>query len=113
VIGLATYLSLGPWQSIWPVFGASNQLVAALTLLVVTVWLLTRNKTTLYTLIPSIFMLIFTLTALTIQSIKFFKSSKILLGSISILLFFLALFMLYETIKVFILKLKTKSGDGA
>ncbi|MEO0238050.1 MAG: carbon starvation protein A [candidate division WOR-3 bacterium] len=113
VIGLATYLSLGPWQSIWPVFGASNQLVAALTLLVVTVWLLSRNKATLYTLIPSILMLIFTLTALTIQTVKFFKSSKILLGIISVLLLILALFMISETTKLFVLKLKTKSGDGA
>jgi len=99
VIGFATYLALGPWQSIWPVFGASNQLVAALALLVVTVWLLSRKKMTIYTLIPAIFMLLVTITALVLQTLKFFSSQKIMLGVISVILFILAIFMIEETLR--------------
>jgi len=99
VIGLATYLAMGPWQNIWPVFGASNQLVAALALLVVTTWLLSRKKTALYTLIPAIFMLLVTVTALILQAIKFFSAQKIMLGAISVILVFLAAFMIEEAIR--------------
>jgi carbon starvation protein len=49
---------------IWPVFGAANQLLAALTLLTVTVWLLHLRRRALYTLIPACFMMAVTLTAL-------------------------------------------------
>ncbi|MEO0136999.1 MAG: carbon starvation protein A [candidate division WOR-3 bacterium] len=98
VIGFATYLAIGPWQSIWPVFGASNQLVAALTLLVVTTWLLTKRKNSLYTFVPAIFMLLVTITALIIQTVKFFSTQKIMLGIVSIILLILAGFMIEETI---------------
>jgi len=99
IIGLATYLALGPWQNIWPVFGASNQLVAALALLVVTTWLLSRKKVGLFTLIPAIFMLLVTITALVLQAIKFFSTQKIMLGVISVILIFLAVFMIEEAIQ--------------
>ncbi len=99
VIGLATYLALGPWQSIWPVFGASNQLVAALALLVVTTWLMSRKKTTLYTLIPAIFMLVVTIVSLVLQTIKFLSAQKIMLGAISIILLILSGFMIEEAIR--------------
>ncbi len=99
VIGLATYLAMGPWQNIWPVFGASNQLVAALALLVVTTWLLSRKKVGLYTLIPAIFMLLVTITALVLQAIKFFNTQKIMLGVISVILIFLAVFMVEEAVR--------------
>ncbi|MGQ9464437.1 MAG: carbon starvation CstA family protein [bacterium] len=99
VIGLATYLALGPWQSIWPVFGASNQLVAALALLVVTTWLMSRKRTTFYTLIPGIFMLLVTIVSLVLQTIQFLSSQKIMLGIISIILLVLAGFMIEEAIR--------------
>jgi carbon starvation protein len=49
---------------IWPIFGAGNQLLAALTLIVVSVWLLQRKKSFWFALIPGIFMLLTTVTAL-------------------------------------------------
>jgi carbon starvation protein len=99
VIGLATYLAIGPWQNIWPVFGASNQLVAALTLLVITTWLLSKKKTTLYTIIPAIFMLVVTITALVLQVIKFFSTQKFMLGGISVILLILAGFIIEEAVR--------------
>lgn len=57
----------GQWRVLWPAFGASNQLVAALTLLVVSCWLLDRGKARLVTLIPALFMLVTTLGALVWQ----------------------------------------------
>ncbi len=53
------------WKSIWPVFGSSNQLLAALTLTGVTIWLWkTKRKAFWLTLFPTLFMLAVTLSAL-------------------------------------------------
>ena len=43
--------------AIWPVFGSSNQLLAALALLVVSTWLLNRATLPWFTLLPAAFMM--------------------------------------------------------
>ncbi|MEO0181470.1 MAG: carbon starvation protein A [candidate division WOR-3 bacterium] len=58
----------GSWKVIWPLFGSANQLTAALALLVITSWLLSRKKPCYITLIPAIFMLITTIGALLWQA---------------------------------------------
>ncbi|HVP07852.1 MAG TPA: carbon starvation CstA family protein, partial [Candidatus Acidoferrum sp.] len=52
------------YKLIWPLFGASNQLLAALTLIAVTVWLHRMGKRTWFTLLPAIAMMITTIAAL-------------------------------------------------
>lgn len=52
------------WLIIWPVFGASNQLLAALTLLIVTVILMAKKSNFWIALIPMVFMMVVCLTAL-------------------------------------------------
>ncbi|MEO0083535.1 MAG: carbon starvation protein A [candidate division WOR-3 bacterium] len=99
VIGLATYLAFGAWQSIWPVFGAANQLVAALTLLVITAWLLSKEKTIKYTILPAIFMLLVTISALIYQTINFISAHKYLLAIIALILLIVAGYMIFETTK--------------
>ncbi|MEO0076556.1 MAG: carbon starvation protein A [candidate division WOR-3 bacterium] len=99
VIGLATYLAFGAWQSIWPVFGAANQLVAALTLLVITAWLLSKEKTIKYTILPAIFMLLVTISALIYQTINFISAYKYLLAIIALILLIVAGYMIFETTK--------------
>jgi carbon starvation protein len=54
----------GGWQKFWTLFGASNQLLAALTLLSITVWLHQARKRVWFTLIPMIFVLTITLWSL-------------------------------------------------
>jgi len=54
-------------MTLWPVFGASNQLLAALALTVITLWLMSRRKPVIYTALPMAFMLIMTVTALALQ----------------------------------------------
>jgi carbon starvation protein len=49
----------------WPIFGASNQLLASLTLLAVSVWLIRGGrKKALYTVLPMLFMLVVTVWSL-------------------------------------------------
>ena len=51
------------WRAIWPVFGATNQLLAGLALLAVTVWLKRTGRSWIFTAIPMVFMVGMTLTA--------------------------------------------------
>lgn len=52
------------WKVFWTLFGTANQLLAALTLTGITVWLWKTGKTWWYTAIPAVFMLAVTLTSL-------------------------------------------------
>ena len=54
----------GTWVKFWTLFGASNQLLAALTLLAITVWLHQRRQKIAFTLVPMLFVLVTTLYAL-------------------------------------------------
>jgi carbon starvation protein len=53
----------GTWVYLWQLFGASNQLMAALSLLVVTVWLKSTKRNPAYALWPMLFMYITTIAA--------------------------------------------------
>jgi carbon starvation protein len=63
-MGLTAALVLtGTWVYLWQMFGASNQLMAALSLLVVAVWLKSEKRNPTYALLPMIFMYVTTLAA--------------------------------------------------
>jgi carbon starvation protein len=100
VIVLALWLALGSWTNIWPVFGASNQLIAALVLLIASVYLLQKKQPSMYTLIPAAFMTITTIAALIYQMVGFFQSNNYLLFTISAVLLVLAGDMLWEAFKI-------------
>ena len=59
----AALVMTGTWVYLWQMFGASNQLMAALGLLVVTVWLRSEKRNPTYALVPMIFMYVTTLAA--------------------------------------------------
>jgi len=58
----------GTWQYIWVLFGGSNQLMASLALLLISIWLFKEGKPFIFTFIPMIFMFITTISALCITS---------------------------------------------
>ncbi|MEO0214809.1 MAG: carbon starvation CstA 5TM domain-containing protein, partial [candidate division WOR-3 bacterium] len=57
----------GQADNLWTVFGAANQLLAALSLFVITAWLFKTKRNYIVSLIPAIFMSIITLWALVYQ----------------------------------------------
>jgi carbon starvation protein len=59
----AALVLTGTWVYLWQMFGASNQLMAALSLLVVSVWLKSEKRNPTYALLPMIFMYVTTLAA--------------------------------------------------
>jgi carbon starvation protein len=66
----------GSWVKFWTLFGASNQLLAALTLLAISVWLHQRRQRVAYTLVPMIFVLVTTLYALARLTVANFEASR-------------------------------------
>jgi len=90
VAGSALALS-GKWLAIWPIFGSANQLLAALALLAISVWLAKIGKDNKATLIPMLFMFAVTLTALGTLVLKNFGAGNILLAIIGTILFLLAI----------------------
>lgn len=59
-----SYAGQGSWVKFWTLFGASNQLLAGLTLLSITVWLYQARQRIAFTLYPMLFVLTITLWAL-------------------------------------------------
>src|SRR3989338_2551692 len=88
----------GKWQNIWPMFGASNQLVAALTFIVISIWLLCRGKSLRFTFIPVVFMLLTSVGAIIYQLADFIKNKDVVLICVSIVLLILAAMMVVDVI---------------
>lgn len=66
ILGSAAVLLLvlsGTWVYLWQLFGASNQLLAALSLLLVTVWLAETGRNPAFAGIPMLFMYVTTIAA--------------------------------------------------
>ena len=82
---------------LWSLFGTTNQLLAGLALLAITVYLLRRGKPLVYTLVPMVFMLVSTLSAMGSNLIDFWRQGEvILLGTGGGLIFVLAVWLTLE-----------------
>jgi carbon starvation protein len=93
------------WKHFWLLFGTANQLLAALALVGVTVWLLRTGKAWWYMAVPAAFMIAVTFTSLSL--ILWDWGSRLKLsarfdanGPLSTLLFALALLLVVEAIVV-------------
>jgi carbon starvation protein len=75
-IWFIVYAKEGSWVRFWTLFGASNQLLAALTLLAISVWLHKARKRIAFTLLPMAFVLTITLWALGRIAYQTFELSK-------------------------------------
>jgi len=115
----------GYWQSIWILFGGSNQLMAALTLMIVSVWLIKMGKPHKWVSLPAIFMYVTTIGALIYTSYSAFSkiasgelpSDKVagsaVAGIIAIFLIIAALFLVWDAISAIITVRKTRSQQAA
>lgn len=85
---------------IWPLFGTTNQLMAALTLMIVTVILLRHGKTVWYTLAPLSFLLVMSVFALLLQLKTFYTDGNWLLIFLDIVILVATIMVAFESFSV-------------
>jgi carbon starvation protein len=97
----------GSFKTFWIIFGTSNQLLAALTLVGVSVWLWRTGRPVWFTLLPAVFMILSTGTALILNFRTFLgkyrhvKEGTMLANmSIAAVLFMLGAFVVFEALRV-------------
>ncbi|MFZ5967481.1 MAG: carbon starvation protein A [Bacillota bacterium] len=90
------WLALGSWSIIWPVFGSANQLLAALALIAVAVWLKNIGKNYTMFVIPMIFMFVATALALILLIKTNMAAGNYVLVFFPVLLLILAVVLAYQ-----------------
>jgi carbon starvation protein len=113
---------LVPFLQIWVMFGAANQLMASLALLLVTLWLMSKGKNYLWTFIPFIFMFITTIGALLYKAYEAFfinlpnvaaiaekqklsvgqvMIANVIIGSVALILIVAAIILAWDALSAF------------
>lgn len=93
----------GSYRLFWTLFGTSNQLLAALTLLGITVWLKRSGKRFWFTLLPMLFVMTITVWSLLIQAGALFAPATLtqrMNGGVSLIFIVLAGFLVVESLRV-------------
>lgn len=96
-VGCAAALMAYGYVKIWPIFGASNQLLAGLSLLALTAWFAKTKKIVWPTVIPMVIMFCVTLTALVMLARGFFAANNLLMGGMATVLLILAVVLILTT----------------
>jgi carbon starvation protein len=86
--------------TIWPLFGSTNQILAGLTLLVLTVMLMRLGRPVRYTLIPMIFVLITSSWAAVLKLIEWYQAENWLLVTIDIIVLVTSVMVILEAASV-------------
>ena len=95
------------YRLIWPVFGASNQLLAALTLIAVTAWLNLSGRKSWFTLVPAVIMVVTTIASLGYSLVtEYIPKTNVILAVTDIVLLVLAAGVVSQALRKTILKPK-------
>ncbi len=109
---LTTFITLVPayllaitnsYDTLWRLFGTSNQLIASITLIGVSAFFISKKTKVRFIVIPALFVLVTTLSALaylTFSPTGFFFEKNFVLAGVSILMFILGLFVAFEGIRI-------------
>ena len=114
ILAFATGASGNGAMKLWPLFGAVNQTLAALALIVITVYLKARGGLKwLVAGIPAIFMAVMTLWATVLNQLTFGKAHNMLLQSINFIIIILAAWIVVEGLIKFFQTDDTSMGEAA
>jgi carbon starvation protein len=114
----------GFWSYIWILFGASNQLMASLALLLASLWLMSKGKNFWWTFIPFIFMFVTTMFALARTAYVVISQAitgnlpvdKVIgnwiAGVLAIILFLAALYLAVDAIRAIQARLAEGRGEA-
>ncbi|HET8858466.1 carbon starvation protein A [Marivirga sp.] len=94
VVLSSVFLFSGEFTTLWPIFGSANQLLAALALLAIAVWMIKSGKKASFLIIPMFFMFVVTLSSLFALAYQNFEKGIYSISIIAGLLFVLAIILL-------------------
>jgi carbon starvation protein len=83
---------------IWPLFGTTNQLLAGLSLLIITLFLFRQRRAVWVTIIPMTFLLVMTTWAMILNLRRFAGESQTLLLVVGGAIFVLEIWLLFEAV---------------
>ncbi|TVP47168.1 MAG: carbon starvation protein A [Gemmatimonadales bacterium] len=83
---------------IWPLFGTTNQLLAALTLLVLSVFLMKLGRRSIFTLIPFGFLIVMATLALLVQLRQFWEREQYFLVFLDLVILVATIFVVLESL---------------
>lgn len=85
---------------IWPLFGATNQILASLTLLVISIFLMKMKRQAKFTLTPMIFVLLMSVWGSLIQMGSYYRNEQWLLVVLSVAVLIASILVILEAISV-------------
>lgn len=103
---------------LWPLFGTTNQLVAGVSLLVISVWLRQQGRAYIYTMVPMVFVGLATVVSMLGEVLGYFGafSEQWLLAIMGSLILLLDLWVVFEGMRVLLTDVsrqRAASGAGA
>ncbi|WP_143962467.1 carbon starvation CstA family protein [Litoribacter populi] len=108
VVLSALLLLSGGFANLWPIFGSANQLLAALALLTIGVWLIRQQINPNFVLIPMFFMFAVTISSLILFAWQNYQSGSYVLAIIAVSLCVLSLVLMALARKNLASKVPTK-----
>jgi len=97
---------------IWPLFGTTNQLLAGLTLLVISVMLVKLKRRYIFTLVPMLFVTLMSFLAAIYQLWDLFTTGSYVLAAVDVVVIILAIFVILESTSAFTRE-KRAAASGA
>ena len=82
--------------ALWSLFGSTNQVLGALTLLTITIYLRQRGSNYWYTFFPMVFMMTVTITAMVLNLRKYWTDGNLLLTFVAASIFALSIWLVVE-----------------
>lgn len=117
-VGTALLLALSKGRGtggmiLWPLFGTTNQLLAGLTLLVLTIYLAKQGKPVLYTMLPMLFVITMTGWAMLLNFKSFVTNGNGFLAVIGGLVLLLEAWIIVEALRAFSTHRKVRAAVPA
>ena len=102
VAGIGFFAVVPAGKALWTLFGTTNQLLAGLALLIVSVYLYQNQRMYAFTLVPMIFMLLMTGAAMVYNLIGFYQQGKTVLWVTTVIVLIMAGWLILEGIAAFL-----------
>jgi carbon starvation protein len=94
---------------IWPLFGSTNQILAGMTLLVISVMLIKLGRPSVYTMVPMLFVFTMSFLAACVTLVQFFQAGNYLLVALDLIVLATSLMVMLEAASVIVTH---KRGQG-